>query len=392
MIFEVILETFKRLDVANLPTPCYVVDRFLLEKNLQILNSVQQKSGAKVLLALKGFAMFHFAPLISKYLSGVCASGLCEAQLGRDYFAGEVHTFSAAFAPCDMADVLRLSDHIIFNSFNQWQRFLPEIHSAKKINPHLQVGLRVNPQQSEGAVALYDPSAKGSRLGIIRQHFDGKDLAGISGLHFHNLCEQDVPPLKRTILAIEKQWGDILSKMDWVNFGGGHHITRAGYQVDDLIELIVDFRKKWGVEVILEPGEAVALGSGVYVSEVLDLIENEIDIAIIDGSCTTHMPDVLEMPYRPEILGAFLPHQKKYTYRIGGLSCLAGDVVGDYSFDRPLQIGDKLVFMDMAHYTMVKTTTFNGVKLPSLVAWDSEIDQITLVKQFGYEDFKNRLS
>lgn len=384
--------TFSKLDLSRLPTPCYVVDKVLLERNLRLLKRVQDESGAKVLLALKGFAMHYFAPLISRYLSGVCASGLHEAKLGRAFFTGEVHTFSAAYPPSDIAEVLALSDHVIFNSFSQWQRFQAAIEHAKADNPHLQLGLRINPQQSEGAVPIYDPSAPGSRLGIVRSAFEGQSLAGINGLHVHNLCEQDIAPLKRTLTAVEHQFGAFLPQMQWVNMGGGHHITRADYQVDELIDLIKDFRAKWGVGVIIEPGEAVALGTGVYVAEILDLTFNDINLAMIDGSCTAHLPDVLEMPYRPDLFGAGEAGEKAYTYRIGGLSCLAGDVIGDYSFDAPLQVGQRLMWLDMAHYTMVKTNTFNGVKLPSIVAWDSESDVLNIVKSFGYQDFKERLS
>ena len=384
-------DTFRHLDTARLPTPCFVVDAALLERNLQRLHRVQEESGAKVLLALKGFAMYHYAPLIARYLSGVCASGLHEAKLGRDYFGGEVHTFSAAYPPADMAEVLALSDHVIFNSFSQWQRYREQALAAAKHKP-LHFGLRINPQQSEGAVEIYDPSAPGSRLGIVRDAFRPELLDGISGLHFHNLCEQDVPPLQRTLAAVERQFGEFLPQMQWVNFGGGHHITREDYQVDELITLIRTFRQRWGVEVILEPGEAIAINTGVYVTEVLDVTKNGIDIAIIDGSCSAHLPDVLEMPYRPDVLGGAAPHDKAHTYRIGGLTCLAGDVIGDYSFDHPLTVGERLMFMDMSHYTMVKTNTFNGVKLPAIVAWDSRDNSLTTVRSFGYDDFKTRLS
>lgn len=384
-------DTFRQLDVRRLPTPCYVVDAALLERNLQLLARVQQESGAKVLLALKGFAMYHFAPMISSYLSGVCASGLYEAKLGREFFSGEVHTFSAAYPAADMAEVLSLSDHVIFNSLSQWQRFRSQALAAAE-QKSLHFGLRINPQHSEGTVEMYDPSASGSRLGIIREMFEADALEGISGLHFHNLCEQDVAPLERTIEAVEKQFAEFLPQMQWVNFGGGHHITREDYQVDALIALIRAFRERWNVEVIIEPGEAIALSTGVYVTEVLDLTWNHLNLAIIDGSCTAHMPDVLEMPYRPDVLGAAMPNEKAHNYRIGGLTCLAGDVIGDYSFDVPLYVGQRLMFMDMSHYTMVKTNTFNGVKLPTIVAWDSRHDTLDIVRTFGYEDFKNRLS
>lgn len=386
------LESFNLLNTKDLPTPCFVVDKALLERNLQLLARVQQESSAKVLLALKGFAMHHFAPLISHYLSGVCASGLHEAKLGREFFQGEVHTFSAAYPPQDIDEVLQLSDHVIFNSFQQWQRYQPQIQAAKALRPHLEFGLRINPEQPEGEFPIYDPSTPGSRLGIVRSEFRPELLNGISGLHVHNLCEQNVEPLERTIEALESKFGEFLPQMKWVNLGGGHHITRPDYKVERLIEIIKHFREKWGVEVIIEPGEAIALGTGVYVTEVLDVTRNAMNLLIIDGSCTAHMPDVLEMPYRPALLHADLPNALAHTYRIGGLTCLAGDVIGDYSFEQPVQVGDKLVFLDMSHYTMVKTNTFNGVVLPSIVAWDSRSNEITVVKRFGYDDFKHRLS
>lgn len=384
--------TFARLDTRRLPTPCYVVDEVLLERNLQVLRRVKEASGAKVLLALKGFAMWHYGPLIGRYLDGVCASGLHEARLGRERFAGEVHCFAAAYPPADMAEVLALSDHVIFNSFHQWQRFQPEIRAAKARRPGLHFGLRLNPEQPEGDYPLYDPSVAGSRLGIVRSEFRPELLDGIDGLHFHNLCEQNIEPLQRTVAAIEERFGEFIPRMRWINFGGGHHITRPDYQVEALIDLIRRFRDKWGVDVIIEPGEAVALGTGVYVSEVLDVTRNGLDLLIIDGSCSAHLPDVLEMPYRPELLGAGQPGELGHDYRIGGLTCLAGDVIGDYSFPAPVQVGQRLVFLDMAHYTMVKTNTFNGVKLPAIVAWNSASDALTVVHEYGYDDFQQRLS
>lgn len=384
------MDSFKKLDLSRLPTPCYVVDKALLERNLRLLAKVKKESGAKVLLALKGFAMWHYAPLISKYLDGVCASGLHEAKLGREFFQGEVHTFSAAYPPSDMEEVFALSDHVIFNSFSQWRRYRGLLEKHKKA--HLQIGLRVNPEQAEGEFPIYDPSVSGSRLGIVASEFDFSDLKGISGLHFHNLCEQNVEPLERTLKAVEEKFAPFLEHVQWVNFGGGHHITRSDYKVDVLIDLVKNFRKKWNVEVILEPGEAVALGTGVYVTEVLDCTHNGMDLLIVDGSCTAHLPDVLEMPYRPELFSAGKRGEKTYDYRIGGLTCLAGDVIGDYSFDEKVDVGKRLMFMDMAHYTMVKTNTFNGVKLPSIVAWDSRDDSLEVVRSYGYEDFKERLS
>ena len=383
---------FEGFDASRVPSPCFVVDEVAVERNLKILNRVQEQSGAKVLAALKAFSMWSLSPLVSKYLSGTCASGLYEARLGREEYGGEVHVFSAAYTESDLREILEIADHVVFNSFNQWQRFQPLLKAAKTARPQLQYGLRINPQHSEGDVAIYDPCAPCSRLGIPLCQFEGQSLAGITGLHFHTLCEQDVEPLKRTLAAVEVQFGDVLHQMEWVNFGGGHHITRPDYQVDELIDLVKAFSQKYNVQVFLEPGEAVAIHTGVLVSEVLDLTWNDMNLAILDTSATCHMPDTLEMPYRADILGAGLPEQYSRTYRLGGMTCLAGDVIGDYSFNQPLEIGQRLIFDDMSHYTMVKTTTFNGINLPSIAIWNSETDELRMVKEFGYADFKERLS
>jgi len=383
---------FLQFDPSRVPSPCFVVDEASVERNLKILNRVQEESGAKVLAALKAFSMWSLAPLVSKYLSGTCASGLYEARLGYEEYGVEVHVFSAAYSESDLREILDIADHVVFNSFAQWQRFQPLLEAAKAVRPQLQFGLRINPQHSEGEVAIYDPCAPCSRLGIPLGQFEGQSLAGITGLHFHTLCEQGVGPLKRTLAAVEAQFGDLLHQMQWVNFGGGHHITRSDYQVDELIELIKTFSEKYNVQVFLEPGEAVAIHTGVLVSEVLDLTWNDMALAILDTSATCHMPDTLEMPYRADILGAGLPEQYPYTYRLGGMTCLAGDVIGDYSFNQPLVVGQRLIFDDMSHYTMVKTTTFNGINLPAIAIWNSETDKLRLVKEFGYDDFKNRLS
>lgn len=387
---------FEDFDVSRVPSPCFVVDEVAVERNLKILNRVQKESGAKVLAALKAFSMWNLAPRVSKYLSGTCASGLHEARLGREEYGGEVHVFSAAYTETDLREILEIADHVVFNSFGQWQRFQPLLKAAKEVRPQLQFGLRINPQHSEGDVAIYDPCAPCSRLGIPLSQFEGQSLEGhaieITGLHFHTLCEQGVEPLKRTLAAVEAQFGDVLHKMQWVNFGGGHHITRPDYHVDELIELVKTFSEKYNVQVFLEPGEAVAIHTGVLVSEVLDLTWNDMNLAILDTSATCHMPDTLEMPYRADILGAGLPEQYPHTYRLGGMTCLAGDVIGDYSFNQPLKVGERLVFDDMSHYTMVKTTTFNGINLPAIAIWNSETDELRLVKQFGYDDFKSRLS
>ena len=379
-------ERFSRLDPGRVPSPCFVVDEVAVEENLELLNKVQKQSGAKVLLALKAFSMWSLGPLVAKYLSGTCASGLHEARLAREYFGGEVHTYSAAYTESDLKEVLKISDHVVFNSPGQWKRFRSICPSGKHY------GLRVNPQHSEGANPLYDPSSPFSRLGTPRDAIQPGDLDGLSGLHFHNLCEQDFPPLERTLAAFEEKFGDLLKGMRWVNFGGGHHITRPGYQIDSLISLVKAFAERHRVQVYLEPGEAIAWKAGVLVAEVLDTMHNGMPIAVLDTSATCHMPDTLEMPYRASIIGANEPGEKPHTFRLGGQSCLAGDVIGDYSFDQPLQVGQRLVFEDMAYYTMVKTTTFNGVRLPSIALWNSESDTIRVLRDFGYEDFKGRLS
>ena len=385
-------KSFTTFDASRTPSPCFVVDEVAIEDNLKILKRVQDESGAKILMALKAFSMFNLAPLISSYLKGTCASGLHEARLGREEFGGEVHTFSAAYTEADLKEILKITDHLVFNSFGQWQRFQPLLEEAKKAKPHLQFGLRVNPMHSEGAVPIYDPCAPGSRLGIPKQAFEGQNLEGISGLHFHTLCEQEYAPLDRTLSAVEEQFGDWLHTLEWVNFGGGHHITREDYDVDALIARIKAFQKKYDVQVYMEPGEATAIHTGVLVAEVLDLTHNQMDLAILDTSATCHMPDTLEMPYRAEIFNAGEKDAKTYSYRLGGQTCLAGDVMGDYSFDQPLEIGQRLIFDDMAHYTMVKTSTFNGIGLPSIAVWNSKTDELRLIKQFAYEDFRNRLS
>lgn len=369
------------------PSPAYVVDLGRLRHNLAILDQVQRRSGAKILMALKAFAMWSTFPLIRRTLQGVCASSPWEARLGREEFGGEVHSFAAAFKESDVRALLPISNHLVFNSFAQLERFRPLWEGSG-----VSVGLRVNPEHSEGTVPLYDPCAPKSRLGIPRREFDGRSLAGVEGLHFHTLCEQLFAPLERTAAAFEEKFGAFLPQMKWLNLGGGHHITREGYDVDALVELVKYFREKYGVEVYLEPGEAIAIGTGVLVGEVLDVVKNEVEIAILDVSATCHMPDVLEMPYRPEISGGFEPGAKAHTYRLAGPSCLAGDVIGDWSFARPLAAGDRLVFEDMAHYTMVKTTTFNGIQHPALCTFEPETGELQVVRRFGYEDFKSRLS
>jgi carboxynorspermidine decarboxylase len=374
-------------------TPAFVVSTGALEKNLELLSRVQREAGCKILLALKGFSLFAAAEQIRRHLPGVAASGAYEARLGREEFGGEVHTYCAAFGEADFVETLELSDHVIFNSLSQWERLRPAYERFRReTGKAVELGLRMNPGYSEVEVPLYDPCAPGSRLGIPRAAFEGASLEGISGLHFHSLCEQGADVLERTLERVEADFGELLSGMRWVNFGGGHHITREGYDVERLIRLVRGFRERYGVEVYLEPGEAIALGTGVLVASVLDVPKTTLPTAILDTSVTCHMPDCLEMPYRPEIVGAGLPDEKPHTYRLGGLSCLAGDVAGDYSFDAPLEVGQRLVFLDMAHYTMVKTTMFNGVPLPDIVLWDSQKREPKVVRRFGYEDYRGRLS
>jgi carboxynorspermidine decarboxylase len=390
-----------KLDLKKVPTPCFVLDESALKRNLAILESVQDRTRCRILLALKGFSMFSVFPLIRQTLHGICASSPHEAMLGREEFGREVHTFAAAYSETDIHKILPISDHIIFNSFNQWHRFKAmAIEYQRNIQPDIRFGIRVNPAHSEVEIPIYDPCAPYSRLGVLSDQFQGQSLDGISGLHFHTLCEKNASALKRTLTVFEEKFQDYIPQMDWINFGGGHHITRNDYDVDLLCDLIINFKEKYNVDVYLEPGEAVALNAGILVASVLDIVKNEMDIAILDTSAATHMPDVLEMPYRPEICQAGQragqqagqPDEKAYTYRLAGLSCLAGDIIGDYSFDEPLVVGSKLIFCDMAHYSMVKTNTFNGIQLPSIAVYKADTDRFTIIRQFKYEDFKNRLS
>lgn len=391
-------EYFTHFNPALVPSPCFVIDKSAVEDNLKILNRVQRESGAKVLAALKAFSCWRLAPLFRKYLSGSCASGLHEARLGREEFGGEVHCYSAAYKEADLIEILQVADHVLFNSFSQWSRFKSLALAAQQARPELQFGIRINPEHSEGEVELYDPCAPCSRMGVPIAQFeqavadDPSLLDGISGLHFHTLCQQDLPPLVRTLTAVEEKFGKYFSRIQWINFGGGHHISREDYQVDDLIAVIKSFMARHKLQVYLEPGEAVAIRSGVLVAEVLDITWNTMAQAILDTSATCHMPDVLEMPYRADVIGAGMPNEFAHNYRLGGMTCLAGDVIGDYSFAQPLQVGQRLMFDDMAHYTMVKTTTFNGINLPAIALWDSRTNELNMVREFDYVDFKHRLS
>jgi len=367
-------------------TPCYLVDEARLLENLAVLKDVADRSGCRILLAQKAFSLFALYPLIGRYLAGTTASGLFEARLGKEEMGGETHIFSAAYAERDFDGILRLCDHLSFNSFSQWEKF-----RARALAAGRSCGIRVNPEHSTQSHGIYDPCAPYSRLGVTRENFREDLLDGLEGLHFHTLCEQDCGALLETLAAVEAKFGEFLPRMKWVNFGGGHHITRPGYDREALIGAITRFREKYGVEIYLEPGEAVALNAGYLAATVLDVVHNGMDIALLDASAACHMPDVLEMPYRPPLRGAGLPGEKPYAFRLAGSTCLAGDVIGDYSFDHPLKPGEQLVFEDMAIYTMVKNNTFNGVCLPS-IALLRQGDEPEVIRRFGYADFRNRLS
>lgn len=374
------------IDFENILTPCYIVDEEKLIHNLEILKGVEQRTGAKILLAQKAFSCFHVYPLIKKYVSGTAASGLFEARLGYEEMGGENHVFSAAYRESEIDEIISYCGHIIFNSFSQLDKYRDRVLDAGK-----KIGLRINPEFStQDGHEIYDPCSPKSRLGITRKNFRTDDLKGVTGLHFHTLCEQNSDDLKKTLDAIEEKFGDILPQMEWINFGGGHHITREDYDITLLEECIMRMKKKYGLEIFLEPGEAFALNAGYLVTEVLDLTENDMPIAILDTSAACHMPDVLEMPYRPPLMYSGEAGEKKYTYRLGSQTCLAGDSIGEYSFDKPLEIGDRLIFCDMAIYSMVKNNTFNGMPLPSIYLKKSD-GTMAILREFGYDDFKERL-
>lgn len=398
----------EKLQPKRFPSPCFVTDIDRLKQNAAILDKVQQRTGAKIMLALKGFAQWGVFPYLSRAYSGplygCCASSPDEARLAYEEFGGEVHAFAAAWSEQEMAEVLPFADHIVFNSLAQWRTFRPGKEHGATPEKKVSYGLRLNPEHSEGAVPIYDPCSTGSRLGIrpaeiltALQH-DPDVFKGVDGLHFHTLCEQDADALARTYDAVEEKFCPLLEwmkerkQLQWINFGGGHHITRSGYDIDLLCRTIERARDTWDVQVYLEPGEAVALNAGVLIATVLDIVQADMPVAILDTSAACHMPDVLEMPYRPHIIGAGEEREKAYSYRLAGKSCLAGDIIGEYSFAAPLAPGDCLVFTDMAIYSMVKTTTFNGLRLPSIAVWAPSDDSYAVTRTFGYSNFKERLS
>lgn len=371
----------------NIPSPCYVCEEAKLEANLKLMERVQQESGVDIILALKGFSMWSTFPLVGEYLKGCTASSVWEAKLAKFEMGKEVHAYSPAYKQQDMDDLLTLVNHISFNSLTQWQRYKSQVLASG-----VSAGIRINPEHREAETELYDPSAPGSRLGVRLQDLENADLEGIDGFHVHNLCECDSFATERTIKAVEQKFGKWLPSLKWINFGGGHLMTKQGYDIEHLIATLKAFKQRYpNLHVILEPGSAVAWQTGTLVSEVVDIVENKHKIVILDISATAHMPDVLEMPYRPAVRGAGEPDSKQFEYKLGGNSCLAGDVIDNYSFDHELDVGERVIFEDMIHYTMVKTTFFNGVEHPAIGILHKN-GEFELVKQFSYEDFRDRLS
>ncbi|MFD3265190.1 carboxynorspermidine decarboxylase [Phenylobacterium ferrooxidans] len=380
---------FARFDLARVPSPCFVVDEAAVRRNLATLKDVGEQGNAKVLLALKAFSMWALADVVGEYLDGVCASGLWEARLAREHYRGELTTYSPAYKAADLPEILHLSDTVIFNSPDQIARFAALIAEARAQGEVFEIGLRLNPEHSEAEVAKYDPCQTGSRLGFPVSQLRPEHLDGVDGLHIHALCEQGFEPLHRIWKSLEPRLEALLPKLKWLNLGGGHHITRADYDIQGLVTLLRQIHERYGVEVYLEPGEAIALDAGILVGEVLDTFDNTLPVAITDISATCHMPDVIEAPYRPAMLNEA---DTGVATRLGGPSCLAGDIIGDYVFAQAPQPGDRIAFLDQAHYSMVKTNTFNGVPLPAIALWNSDTDALRLVREFDYADFRDRLS
>lgn len=374
------------LDYSQITSPCFVLDEKRLRRNMEILNDIQKRTGVKIICALKGYSFWRSFPIIAEYLPGATASSLNEARLAKEEMGKEVHVFAPAYEDDEIDSILNLADHITYNSFSQWSRFKQKT-LEKKVSP----GIRVNPEFSTVETDIYNPCGLHSRLGVTEEEFKPELLDGIEGLHFHALCEQDVDALEGVLAAFEKKFGKYLPQMKWVNFGGGHHITRKDYHREELVKLLNDFKKRYPhIQVVMEPGEAVGWQTGELVASVADIVHNKMDIAILNVSISAHMPDCLEMPYRPVITGAALPNEKPYTYKITGGTCLAGDQLGDFSFDKPLHVGDQIIFEDMIHYTMVKTTFFNGVRHPDIGMFDME-GKFHLLHKFTYEQFKDKL-
>ena len=379
--------------ISQVESPSYVIDEKKIIENLKVLQQVQTETGCKILLAQKAFSNFALYPLIGKYLAGTTASGIFEARLGKEKMGKENHVFAPAYKEADMRELVQICDHIIFNSVAQLMKY-----KAMCLENGVEIGLRVNPEMStQKDHAIYDPCSKGSRLGVTAANLgkaietDSTVLDGVTGLHFHTLCEQNSDDLATTLTAFEEKFGKYLNQMKWLNMGGGHHISREDYDVPKLISLINRVKSTYGLQVYLEPGEAIALNAGYFVTEVLDIVDNDIKTLILDGSAACHMPDVLEMPYRPPLKDSGEWGEKPYEYRLSSYTCLAGDIIGDYSFDHEIKVGDRLVFEDMAIYSMVKNNTFNGIPLPSIYLLKAD-GSLELIKKFGYEDFKNRLS
>jgi carboxynorspermidine decarboxylase len=383
------------VDYNLIPSPCFVLQEELLRNNLELINSVQKQAGCTIILALKGFSMYSAFPIVKEYLRGATASSLNEIKLINDFMGYKAHTYMPAYLELEFTEVMERSSHITFNSLHQWERFQDRVERFKAANPDhaLSCGIRVNPQYSEVLTEMYNPCVPGSRLGVTRDKLPDMLPEGIDGIHFHTLCENGSDTLERTLVALEERFGDLLHQAKWLNMGGGHLMTREGYDIEKLVNLVIAIKAKYNLEVILEPGSAIAWRTGELVTTVLDVMDSQgVDVAILDTSFAAHMPDTLEMPYKPTITGAHMEGVAgKPTYKMGGMTCLAGDFIGDYSFDAELNVGDRIIFEDMIHYTMVKTTTFNGVNLPSIGMWTKD-QQFKLIRTYGYESFKDRLS